>query len=76
MEKYYCDCCGRSLEDSEVNFLWDDSLDEIYVSCKYCGSDCFDCDRDEEEEAEAKEDTEEEAEEEGEKDDEESDSEG
>lgn len=46
MEKYFCDCCGRVLDDSEVNVFWDDSLDEIYVSCKYCGSDCFDYDED------------------------------
>lgn len=50
MGEYYCDCCGRRLCDSEVNVAWDDRLDEIYVSCKCCGSECFDYNEEEEEE--------------------------
>ena len=41
MGEYYCDCCGRRLDSCEVNTVWDDKLDELYVSCKYCGSECF-----------------------------------
>ena len=39
---YICDCCGRILHNSEVNITWDDTLDEIYVNCKYCGGECMD----------------------------------
>ncbi len=42
MTLYICDCCGRILHNSEVNITWDDTLDEIYVNCKYCGGECMD----------------------------------
>ena len=46
MGEYFCDCCGRRLDRSEVGRFWDDSLNEIYLYCKYCGGECTDYDLD------------------------------
>lgn len=44
---YKCDCCGRILLDSEVNFTYDDRLDETYINCKHCGNECREYDDEE-----------------------------
>lgn len=46
MGEYFCDCCGRRLDRSEVGKFWDESLNEIYLYCKYCGGECTDYDFD------------------------------
>ena len=46
MGEYFCDCCGRRLDRSEVGRFWDESLNEIYLYCKYCGGECTDYDLD------------------------------
>lgn len=40
MREYYCDCCNRILNGSEVNGIWDDGLNEGFICCKYCGAEC------------------------------------
>lgn len=47
MEKYFCDCCNRILNDSEVCGIRNDVLNESYICCKYCGSECSHYDEDE-----------------------------
>lgn len=47
MGKFFCDCCGRKLDRSEIRRVWDDNLNEIYLYCKYCGGECTDYDLDE-----------------------------
>lgn len=42
MREYFCDCCGRRLDRSEVRVIWNDGLDEMYYYCKYCGGECTD----------------------------------
>lgn len=48
---YKCDNCGI-LPPNECNYIKDDHYDEIYVTCKHCGCECFEYDSDEEEEQE------------------------
>ncbi len=48
MREYYCGCCGMRLDSSEVNTVWDDNLNEVYVCCRNCGSECFGCEDEEE----------------------------
>lgn len=40
MAQYYCDCCNEIKEDDEVNGIWDDRLNERFILCKCCGSEC------------------------------------
>ena len=40
MGEYYCDCCNKILDSSEVNGIWDDNLNEGFICCKYCGAEC------------------------------------
>ncbi|MDE6725707.1 MAG: hypothetical protein K2J79_08895 [Ruminiclostridium sp.] len=60
MSQYYCDCCNEIREDDEINAICDEGLNEVFVCCKYCGSECFYYKEDEEEEYDEDEDEEEE----------------
>ncbi|HBH95297.1 MAG TPA: hypothetical protein DDX91_06055 [Ruminococcaceae bacterium] len=42
MGEYFCSCCGRRLDRSEVRRFRNDELDEIYFYCRYCGGECTD----------------------------------
>ena len=47
MTQYFCDCCNRMREDNETNAIRDDGLNEVFITCKYCGSECSHYDEEE-----------------------------
>lgn len=40
MGEYFCDCCNRILDDSEIHGIWDEDLNERFIGCSFCGAEC------------------------------------
>lgn len=51
---YKCDICGV-LSPNEINYVKDWEYNEVYVTCKCCGSECTEYHKEEEEEEYAEE---------------------
>lgn len=49
MTEYYCECCENLLTEREIRVIYDDKSDEIYLICRYCGSECREWDGGDEE---------------------------